>query len=140
MDPRRVNIYSAGAGIIHTDVGAAIYQLFMAHSSPSLRWPPVTADARLRTTYRCRCGRLFDTRLGRKECPDVYFAGNQPAFATSLLEGSGGQKVGAGKQKNVNFCCCCCCCFRSSPLLPAQVLSGFALSGLLAKPFGTQRE
>ena len=99
MDPRRVNIYSGGAGIIHTDVGAAIYQLFMAHSSPSLRWPPVTADARLRTTYRCRCGRLFDTRLGRKECPDVYFAGNQPAFATSLLEGSGGQKVGAGKQK-----------------------------------------
>eukprot|EP00752_Nemacystus_decipiens_P013042 g11537.t2 len=28
-----------------------------------------------------------------EECPDVYFAGNQPEFATSLLEGPGGQKA-----------------------------------------------
>eukprot|EP00903_Cladosiphon_okamuranus_P014688 g13614.t1 len=28
-----------------------------------------------------------------EECPDVYFAGNQPQFATSLVEGPGGQKA-----------------------------------------------
>lgn len=33
------------------------------------------------------CPRLF------QECPDVYFAGNQPTFATSVLRGEGGHKV-----------------------------------------------
>lgn len=47
-------------------------------------WPPWLATIERWTP--------FDDK--KKECPDVYFAGNQPTFATSLLEGSDGQKVG----------------------------------------------
>lgn len=31
--------------------------------------------------------------LFRKESPDIFFAGNQPQFATSMLEGADGHKV-----------------------------------------------
>ncbi|CAN0535133.1 unnamed protein product, partial [Ectocarpus sp. 8 AP-2014] len=28
-----------------------------------------------------------------EECPDIFFAGNQPQFATGILEGADGHKV-----------------------------------------------